>query len=103
MCPGLRLEGLGWSARPIGDTPRGGQAQSPAFAPGSPEVAAGVLVFQCLAVQNLPLSVQLLLVPCVFFAFCCWRRGDSRCKHRDKGFQVPACLNTRAWPGSLLM
>ena len=45
VCPGVRLEGLGWSARPFGDAPCRGQAQSPAFAPGYSEVAAGVLVF----------------------------------------------------------
>ena len=47
--------------------------------------------------------MHLLLVLWGFFAFCCWERGDSRCKHRGKGSQVPACLNTHAWPGSFLM
>ena len=35
-----------------------------------------------------------LLVLCInsFFVFCCLRRSVSRCKHRSKGSQVPACL-----------
>ena len=53
-------------------------------------------------VQNLPL-MRSYLVPCGFFAFCCWRRGESRCKHQGKGFQEPACLGTSAWPSSSLM
>ena len=35
---------------------------------------------------------QLFLVPYSFFAFCCWGRGLSRCKHWSKGTQVPVCF-----------
>ena len=97
MCPGLRLEGLRQPAHPVGGTECRGQAQCPAFAPGSSEVA--VLADSS---RTCP-DAQLLLVPCGFFAFCCWRRGESRCKHRGKGFQEPACLDTSAWPGCFLM
>ena len=36
--------------------------------------------------------IQLFLVPCSFFVFCCLRRGMSRSKHCTKGSQIPACL-----------
>ena len=37
-------------------------------------------------------STQLFLVPYSFFVFCCWRRPLPRCKHCNKGSQVPTCL-----------
>ena len=35
-------------------------------------------------------DTQLFLVPYSVFAFCCWRRLPSRCKHCSKGSQVPS-------------
>ena len=35
---------------------------------------------------------QPFLVPCSFPVFCHSRRGVFRCKHCNKGSQVPACL-----------
>ena len=74
-----------------------GAGQCPAFAPGSSEAA--VLADSS---RTCPWCA-VTLVPCGFFAFCCWRRGESRCKHQGKGFQEPACLGTSAWPSSSLM
>ena len=41
---------------------------------------------------------QLLLVPCSFFVFCCWRRGVSRCKPCRAAAKCPKCQ-----PVSLLL
>lgn len=32
---------------------------------------------------------------CSFFAFRCWRKRLFRCKHCNKGSQVPACLSSK--------
>ena len=45
-CPGVGPRGwLRWSAHPFGGAECRGHAQYPAFAPGSSEVAAGVVFF----------------------------------------------------------
>ena len=60
----------------------------------------GFLVFFYLLSRICPncVSMQLFLVPYNFFAFCCSRKGVSRCKHCStaaKGPQVTACLSVK--------
>ena len=56
----------------------------PAFAPGSSEVAVGLLGLFCVLLSIIFPSctcMQLFLVPYSFFVFCCSKRDLSRCKH----------------------
>ena len=75
-----------------------GHARYPGFALGSSKVAVGFLVFLYLFVHNFAPAacMQLFLVCCGFFVFCCSRRCVSGCKPYSKGSQVPACLRKGA-------
>ena len=93
--PGVGPEGwLRCSAHPFGGSVCRGQAQYPAFAPGSSEVAVEFFWSFCIFLSIICINctcMQLFLIPSSFFVFCCLRRRLSRCKHYSKGSQ-PASL-----------
>ena len=89
MCPGVRLEGwLRWSAHPLGGVVCRGHVQYP---------VCSLQTWQLGFLVSYPLSricpncacTSLVLVPCRFFVFCCWRRGVSRCKHCSTAAKSP--------------
>ena len=92
--------GMGWlrcPADPFGDAVCGDHVQYPAFAPSTSEVAVR---FRPFCILLFIICMQLFLVPCSFFVFCCSRERLSRCKCSSKGSQVPDYLiSTRCHHG----
>ena len=79
---------------------------TPAFAPGSSEVAVGFLAFLYLVVPGSPLLCRVRAAIFIHLQFLCIlslgepRRHLSRCKHCTKASQVPAGLSLFLFAGS---
>ena len=54
-----------------------------------------VSMYLCLELAPTAHAQNYFWGPCSLFAFCCWRRHVSMCKHCSKGSQNPDCIIIR--------